>query len=197
MGASSSKSKQKGKFSRTDIENLAKFTHFSADQVQFLYDRFKKLSNSESKDNRISFREFQQALGLPNTEFTSRIFSAFDSDNSNQIEFDEFILGLSAMSENATIEEKAKFCFNVYDIDGNHTIDKSELKQILSYSLKSNSQIQIPDETLDKIVDETFSQVDENNDGSISLSEFTQAAKNNPSILKCVNIDLSSVFSQA
>ena len=190
MGQSSSKSKQKGKYSRTDIENLAKMTHFTPDQVQFLYDRFKFLSNSQSKDNKISLHEFQQALDLPNTEFTQRIFSAFDSDNSDQIEFDEFVLGLSAMSPNATIEEKAKFCFNVYDIDGNHTIDKNELKQILTFSLKSNSQISISDDVLDKVVQKTFSQVDKNNDNEISLSEFTEAAKANPSILTCVNLKL-------
>lgn len=196
MGQSSSKSKQKGKYSRTDIENLAKMTHFTPDQVQFLYDRFKSLSNSQSKDNKISLHEFQQALDLPNTEFTQRIFSAFDSDNSDQIEFDEFILGLSAMSPNATIEEKAKFCFNVYDIDGNHTIDKNELKQILTFSLKSNSQISISDDVLDKVVQKTFSQVDKNNDNEISLSEFTEAAKANPSILNCVNLNLDGIFNK-
>lgn len=198
MGNQSSRSsKPKTKYTKSDIENLAKLTHFSPAQVQFLYDRFKSLSNSESKDNKISLSEFQKALDLPNTEFTNRIFSAFDSDNSNQIEFDEFIIGLSAMAPSATIEEKARFCFNVYDIDGNHTIDKSELKQILSYSLKSNSQISISDDQLNKIVDNTFSKVDENNDGSISLPEFTQAAKVNPSILNCVNIDTDAIFSKA
>lgn len=199
MGGSGSKTKTKTKtkYTKADIENLAKLTHFSPAQIQYLYERFKLLSNSESKDNKISIREFQQALDLQNTAFTNRIFSAFDSDNSNQIEFDEFIIGLSAMSANATIEEKASFCFKVYDIDGNHTIDKSELKQILSFSMQSNSQISISDDTLNAIVDKTFSQVDKNKDGDISLEEFTEAAKQNPSILNCVNIDLDSIFSKA
>lgn len=194
MGASSSFIKKKGIYTKFDIEKLAKTTHFTSAEVQTLYDRFKTVSNFDSKDNKINITEFQHIINLPNTEFISRIFAAFDSDDSNQIEFNEFVLGLSAMSDKATIEEKAQFCFRVYDIDGNHTIDKSELKQIISFSLKSNKDIQISDELLDKIVNNTFNQVDKDSNGTISLEEFTQAAKENPSILSCVTVDLSHVF---
>ena len=131
---------------------------------------------------------------MPSTDFTERIFAAFDTDDSYEIEFDEFVLGLSALTPDATIEEKATFCFGVYDIDGNGHIEKGELKQILTFSLGSNSSVHLTEQQIDAVVEATFKQMDTDNNGGISLQEFIQAAKQNPSILSCVNLNLESLF---
>lgn len=192
MGNSSSHHHQK--YTKKDFENLAKMTHFTAEQISILHHRFSAVSNSDTHDNKINVSEFRQALDIPSTGFTERIFSAFDTDKSQQIEFDEFVFGLSALSQKATVEEKAKFCFLVYDIDGNHTIDKQELTQILTFSMGQNTSIHLSDDQINKIVDSTFKKMDKNHDGGISLDEFTQCAKENPQILNCVNLNLDEIF---
>ncbi|OHS92746.1 Calcineurin B-like protein 8 [Tritrichomonas foetus] len=198
MGAHGSKSKKglKKKYTKSSLESLAKMTHFTPEQIETLYIHFKSISNSDSSDNKISVKEFEQALGLPSTAFTRRIFSAFDTDGSAEIEFDEFILGLSAMSPQATIEEKAQFCFGVYDIDGNGSIEKEELKQILTFSLSGNESVHLSEAQINAVVDSTFKQMDSDGNGGISFDEFLAAANKNPAILSCVNLKVDDIFNK-
>ncbi|OHT03945.1 EF hand family protein [Tritrichomonas foetus] len=142
----------------------------------------------------IDIHEFQAALALDSTEFTERVFAAFDKDGSAEIDFFEFIVGLSALSPKATIEEKAKFCFDVYDIDKNGSIDKNELKEVLTFSLCGNAAVKLDEKQLDRIIDATFRKMDVNNDGDISIEEFTAEAKKNPAILSCVNLNLEAIL---
>ena len=195
MGAQESKTKHSNKkISKKKIQKLSSLTHFTVEEIEKIYKHFKSLSNSLTADNLIDLHEFQTALGLRMNGFTKRIFSAFDSDGSSQIDFYEFVQGLSALSPSATIEEKAAFCFNVYDIDGNGFIDRDELKEVLTFSLKGNENVQISDDQLEKIIEVTFKNMDVNHDGEISLTEFANEAKKNPAILSCVNLNLDKLL---
>ncbi|OHS99847.1 Calcineurin B-like protein 7 [Tritrichomonas foetus] len=196
MGAEGSKQKKGKKYSKSDIQELSNQCHFSVEQIEILYDKFKKISNAQSHDYKINAKEFQKALNLPTNEFTDHIFRAFDSDGSNQIEFGEFVLGLSCMTPEATIQEKAEFCFKIYDADYSGEITREELKDIFMISLRSNSNVSISDDQVNKIVDATFKQIDKDSSGSINLSEFSQAAAKNPSMLACVNLNTASLFTE-
>lgn len=45
---------------------------------------------------------------LKDTLFSQRIFKSFDGDDNGTIAFDEFVIGLSAMTNRASVEEKLK-----------------------------------------------------------------------------------------
>ena len=196
MGNNSSRSDPNRKLTKTDFEKLSKETVFSANQIATLYKNFIKVSNSEVVDNLIDIHEFQHVLGLQSTGFAERIFHAFDSDGSSKIDFFEFCRGLSALSPMAPVEEKAKFCFHIFDIDSNGYIDKQELTEIINYSLQENNQIHISPTVLNSIVDNTFKGMDSNHDGNISFSEFLSAAQKNPKILDCAKFNLDSLFNE-
>jgi Ca2+-binding EF-hand superfamily protein len=98
------------------------------------------------------------------------------------------------MSPRSSMQEKARFCFNVYDIDGNGEIDRDELKQIMMYSLSENSTLSLREDQLEKIIDRTYDRMARNGDGGISFVEFQAEALKTPSILACVNIDLEGML---
>lgn len=193
MGAKGSKPKN-SKPTEADFCWLVDNTKFTREEIDILWTRFREVSNSQVKDYRIDIHEFQTALGLTSSDFTSRIFAAFDSDTSSEIDFTEFVCGLSALSGRASLREKAEFCFLVYDIDKSGEIEKQELLQILKFSLSANSAVRLPDEQLAKVIEATFAQMDTNKDGGISLDEFAQAAEKNPAILACVNLNVEDIF---
>jgi Ca2+-binding EF-hand superfamily protein len=201
---SESKGKSKGSMNRIEakgeltpeqIAQLSQRTKFNEQQVRALWLKFKRMSESQTPDGHIDMREFQVALGIQSEGFATRIFAAFDSDTSLQIDFTEFALGVYAMSPSASIEEKARFCFNVYDFDGNGSIDRQELFQILRFSLSESRLVKLSGEQVQKIIDRTDDRIDKNGDGGISFEEFLAESRRNPQILACVSINLETLFS--
>lgn len=180
-----------------EVNHLVTTTKFTEHEIRSLYSRFRQVSSAIVDDGKIDVDEFKQSLGLPNTDIANRIFSAFDTDGSKDIDFSEFAQGLYALSPRASIEEKAKFCFYIYDIDKNGSIERDELKEVLTMSLKLNKSVRLTDAQLDKIIDSTFRRIDANNDNQIQFDEFLAEAKRNPSMLNCVSLDCDKIFSSA
>jgi len=169
-------------------------THFTVEEVQKLYQSFLRVSGDQKEDGKIDLNEFSLVLGIPSVGFSARVFSAFDTNPNKSLDFEEYCCGLSAISTRASIEEKAKFCFNVYDIDKNGTISRDELKEVLEESLNANLAVQLTPQQLERIITNTVKEMDKNGDGSISYEEFLAQAQKNPAILSCVKVDLANLL---
>lgn len=59
--------------------------------------------------------------------FAERFFTLFDSDGGGTIDLNEMMEGLIMLTK-GTQEEKLKFLFNVYDVDGNIIIIKKIIR---------------------------------------------------------------------
>ena len=66
-------------------------------------------------------------------EFCTHVFRTFDKDNSGIIDFNEFLLAINITSSGKP-EEKLNWAFQMYDIDGNGTIEKKEMEEIIKVS---------------------------------------------------------------
>lgn len=189
MGSSHSTLQAKS-YTEKEFKEFAEKTHFNLYQVKEFYEQFLRLANLQKADGSIDLSEFQAALSIRSNEFAQCIFSAFDNNQNSKLDFPEYLYGLSALSPEASIEEKARFCFSIYDTNHNGTIEQSELNQILTYSLQENTSISITQDKIDKIVSSTFHKMDLDGDNKISYPEFESMALKNPSILNCVNFKL-------
>ncbi|KNC47035.1 calcineurin B [Thecamonas trahens ATCC 50062] len=189
MGGRSSKVR---KLKKKEMKELAQTTHFSAEELLALYEHFKYISASKDNDGVIDLEEWLQALELRDSTFSRRIFQAFDEDANGTISFREFVLGLSVFSPRSTIEEKLDLSFRIYDIDGDGHIDKEELFQILKASLLENYMMDLSDDQMRELVDNTFAETDVNGDGLISFEEYRDMVISHPEILSkfSLNSDL-------
>jgi len=102
------------------------------------------------------------------------MIAIFDQDGGGDVDFQEFVLGLSAFSSKGNKEEKLKFAFKVYDIDRDGFISNGELFIVLKMMVGSN----LKDQQLQQIVDKTIMEADKDGDGKISFEEFTQMVEN-------------------
>lgn len=98
------------------------------------------------------------------------MIAIFDEDGGGDVDFEEFVGGLSAFSNKGNKEQKLRFAFKVYDIDRDGYISNGELFIVLKMMVGSN----LKDQQLQQIVDKTIMEADLDKDGKISFDEFTK-----------------------
>ena len=91
-------------------------------------------------------------------------------EESGEIDFSEFVMGLSHLTTKEDREEKLRFAFRIYDIDNNGFISDVELFQVLKTMVGGN----LKDFQIQEIVDMTIRSADKNLDGKINFDEFCQ-----------------------
>ena len=102
------------------------------------------------------------------------MIAIFDEDGGGDVDFQEFVSGLSAFSSKGNKQEKLHFAFKVYDIDRDGYISNGELFIVLKMMVGSN----LKDMQLQQIVDKTIMEADLDGDGKISFEEFTRMVEN-------------------
>jgi len=101
----------------------------------------------------------------PTVEELEHMINSVDDNGDNEIDFEEFLVLMASKKsdEKEDPDRELKDAFEVFDTDGNGTISKSELKQLMS-NLGQN----LTDEELNAMMDEA----DTDGNGEIDFNEF-------------------------
>lgn len=145
--------------------------------------RFMKLDKDNS--GTIDRDEFLSIPAIANNPLAPRLIEIFDEDGGGDVDFQEFISGLSAFSSRGQKDEKLWFAFRVYDIDRDNYISNGELFLVLKMMVGNN----LKDTQLQQIVDLTIMEADLDGDGKISFEEFKKLV-NNTDISQRMTLDL-------
>jgi len=184
MGADQSK-----KMNEDEFREFTSNTSFTGEEIKEWYNHFYK----ESPSGQMTKPEFMTMYSkmFPQGDcrkFAEHIFKAYDADESGTVDFKEFLCTLSVCSRGA-IDDKLKWAFHLYDIDGNGYVTKQECVEIIKgiykmrgLPIKSTQNSLSPMQT----VDEIFSKIDVDNDNQLSETEFIMGAKNEPAILSII-----------
>ncbi|CAN1309326.1 Calcineurin B-like protein 4 [Linum perenne] len=176
MGCSSSKTAAQDEPRLATFRRLAARTPFNVNEVESLYELYKKLSSSIVQDGHIQKEEFQFALFRTIKKqnlFADRVFDLFDVNRDGHIEFGEFVESLSVFHPRTPIAVKIKCAFKLYDLRRTGYIEREETVLI------SASQCKF----LLCFV-QTFNDADSKADGRIDQEEWEDYVEKNPSLLK-------------
>jgi len=141
-------------------------TTFDPEEIRRLGKRFRKLDLDGS--GALSVEEFMTLPELQQNPLVQRVIDIFDQDGNGEIDFKEFIEGISQFSVKGDKDSKLRFAFKVYDIDKDGYISNGELFQVLKMMVGNN----LKDTQLQQIVDKTILFHDRDGDGRISFEEF-------------------------
>merc|ERR1712137_91264 len=161
-----------GNTSSAVLDNIVEGSNFNRDEVDRLRKRFMKLDKDNS--GTIEREEFLSLPQISSNPLATRMIAIFDEDGGGDVDFQEFVSGLSAFSSKGNKEEKLRFAFRVYDIDRDGYISNGELFIVLKMMVGSN----LKDQQLQQIVDKTIMEADLDRDGKISFEEFTKMVEN-------------------
>jgi serine/threonine-protein phosphatase 2B regulatory subunit len=153
--------------------------------LKILYKKFLTLDKDASGS--VSLDEFLKIPQLAANPLLARIVRLFDKDGNDEVEFNEFI-GALATFHSGTSQDKLKFVFKIYDIDGDGFISNGELFKVLKMMVGDN----LNDVQLQQLVDKTIIKADTDNDGKVSFDEFLAIVDNKSSDKLKLNIDAAS-----
>lgn len=154
------------------LDNIVQGSNFDREEVERLKKRFMKLDKDQN--GTIERDEFLSLPQISSNPLATRLIAIFDEDGGGDVDFQEFVSGLSAFSSKGNKEQKLQFAFKVYDIDRDGYISNGELFIVLKMMVGSN----LKDQQLQQIVDKTIMEADLDGDGRISFEEFTKMVEN-------------------
>jgi len=183
--------KSQSKLSPEQLQELQKTTYFDKKELQQWYKGFIKDCPSGQLDKSEFNRIYKQffPFGDP-SPFADYVFNVFDENKNGTIDFKEFIGALSITSR-GRLDEKLKWAFQLYDINGDGFITYDEMLQIVrSIYRMTGDMVKLPadEATPEKRVEKIFKNMDRDQDAKLTFEEFVEGSKQDPTIVQALSL---------
>ena len=174
------------------LVTLAKTTHFDVPTLRSLQDVFAAISSMDAADDLISTQELCRSTGTnPDSLLGRALFRLMDITRSNQINFRSWVTMLSHLTPAASVDEKVRFAFSLYDGNGDGFIERAELVGMLRSAMHDLSV-----EDAEDMIDVAFAQADSDGDKRITLEDYSNMVSSSRDFLASFTIDIRLLLAQ-
>lgn len=127
------------------------------------------------------------------SKMEKHVFRIYDSNNDGYIDFVEFMLVFHIMSDGSP-EEVLEKIFRVFDVNSDGTINKKEMKRLIKdmYGLIKADDPEA--QSKDLIAKSAFAEMDKDDDGKITTSEFITACLSQEQLSKMLALKVIDIF---
>ncbi|XP_002666176.1 guanylyl cyclase-activating protein 1 [Danio rerio] len=131
---------------------------------------------TECPSGQLTFYEFKKFFGLKNlseksNEYVMTMFQTFDMNDDGCIDFMEYVAALSLILKGG-VQQKLRWYFKLYDVDGSGCIDREELLLIVKAIRAINGVEQ--EVSAEEFTNMVFEKIDLNADGVLTMDEFME-----------------------
>lgn len=176
-----------------ELEVLLKRTKFNKEDIEKWYKIFMK-SHPDGKMSRDQFHDIYGKVYTEEESISENIFKSFDHNGDGEVSFRELMITLS-LSNAGSPEEKLKWLFDVYDLDGNGKITLDEVRNMadIFHNIRKGGdnkrRLSSSDsQEADDFVSDIFNDVDLDKNGYWTLDEFEAGVKKHPFLKKIVGM---------
>ncbi|XP_075222966.1 A-type potassium channel modulatory protein KCNIP1-like isoform X2 [Lycorma delicatula] len=179
------------------LKSLCRATRFSEAEIKRIYRGFKAECPTgvvrEETFKGIYAQFFPQ--GANTSQYAHYVFNTLDQDRSGLLSFEDFVQGLSILSR-GSLDEKLRWTFSLYDINGDGRITREEMTDIVTaiYDLMGKfTDPSLEEGTVAAKVDRIFQKMDRNKDGVVTLEEFLECCTNDEDISRSMAVFDSAI----
>ncbi|XP_029801476.1 guanylyl cyclase-activating protein 1 [Suricata suricatta] len=153
---------------------------------------------TECPSGQLTLYEFRQFFGLKNlspstSQYVEQMFETFDFNKDGYIDFMEYVAALSLVLK-GKVEQKLRWYFKLYDVDGNGCIDRDELLTIIR-AIRAINPCSDMTMSAEEFTNTVFAKIDVNGDGELSLEEFIEGVQKDQMLLDTLtrSLDLTRI----
>eukprot|EP00276_Gloeochaete_wittrockiana_P000218 CAMPEP_0184671062 /NCGR_PEP_ID=MMETSP0308-20130426/85266_1 /TAXON_ID=38269 /ORGANISM="Gloeochaete witrockiana, Strain SAG 46.84" /LENGTH=514 /DNA_ID=CAMNT_0027118109 /DNA_START=71 /DNA_END=1612 /DNA_ORIENTATION=- len=155
-----------------ETDKLAQFFDVTVDNMKHYMERFAQFNTS--KTGKLNREEFIRIFGEPGTkleDYYSHLFDLLDVDESGELDFREFLVGLLMMNEQdggrRRGEDALRLVFGMMDSDGSGVVTKEQMRRMM---------IRVFPDEAPEYFDEFWKSADKAGGGKITVEQFMGAA---------------------
>ncbi|KAL1130042.1 hypothetical protein AAG570_012985 [Ranatra chinensis] len=168
-----------------NITNSRKRSGFDKSNLEWLEQLFRQTVGNEKEIRR---DDFKKILITKNPFFTERVFQIFDKDNSGSISLQEFLDSMHQFTGQSP-DDKMKFLFKVYDLDGDGLIQHRELQHVMRACMEENG-MRFSEEQIDDLTMALFEDADAESRGAITYESLKNQLEKHDGLLQNLSISI-------
>ena len=158
---------------RADLEYLTQQTIYDKETIQAWYGVF----NKQAKNGRLSIRQFVTLFrsffpGRNSDQFCEHVFRTFNTSNSGELSFREFLIAIHVTAQGSQ-EEKLRWTFRLYDVNGDGILTFEEVCEVLEASTDLRGEDRYRKKT-QKITEEIFINMENDGLGGLTEEQFVE-----------------------
>ncbi|XP_067860623.1 recoverin-like [Heptranchias perlo] len=180
--------------SKEILEELKLNTKYTEEELCIWYQTFLK----ECPSGQLTMAHFETIYTnfFPDADpkaYAQHVFRSFDTNSDGTLDFKEYIIALHLTSSGQT-SQKLEWAFSLYDVDGNGTINKQEILDIVKAIFKmitEEEQKVLPEDenTPEKRTNKIWDYFGKKENDKLSEGEFIQGTLGNKNILRLIQFE--------
>lgn len=206
-------SQETPKLRRSELVEFSKQSLLLPNVIEGLYYHFYRISQSKTPDGVIDISEFCFCIKKQDSNLMiDRVFHLFDTNSDKVINFREFILGISILSENQDLmirenstiaairmREKIEQSLRIFDFNSNKRVYSKDLIKILTTLIQEKLFKGMTRKMVKKIVRNTIKTEEtlEDEEGKYWTEEtYAKMVLKRPELFKWLSVDLETIKHQ-